>query len=147
MPAWAIVALVAGWLVLFPALWLGVVWLTAQFGWAGLARRYPGDEAPPPDGRTFPGLNVYPGVLGRDYGNVTVAPDGLHLHPQWPFRAGRAPIAVPWSEVVALKPGVLVGFKLEFAGGGSLGISRFLGGAADVRQAIEAALAEAEPGP
>lgn len=102
MPEWAFAVFgIAGFAVVFPAFWCGVVWVVGAMGWRQLAARYPAGG--PATGRTFRmvsgtiGLANYNGVL-----YVTAEPEGLHLAVLSLFRVGHPPIRIPWTEITSV---------------------------------------------
>ena len=92
--------IVAGFLVVFPLFWCGVVWIISRTGWARLARHYA--IAKPPAGEAQPvmcgmvGIGTYRGVMRFQPGA-----DGFHLWTSIFFRAGHPPLFIPWSDVTA----------------------------------------------
>lgn len=89
-------------LVVFPPFWCAVVWLTAQAGWARLARRYRSWRTPPGAPKRMQSGRVgwanYNHVL-----DIAAGPDGLHLGTSWLFRIGHPPLLLPWSELHAVR--------------------------------------------
>lgn len=89
-------------LVLYSVAWIG--------GWRNLAEAYPGK--PQLEGGTWRFSSLEFGYWAR-YGNcVTLGGDreGLHLSMIWVFKAGHAPIFVPWSEIWVAGRSSFVGF-------------------------------------
>lgn len=81
------VYIVLGFLLVFPAFWLGVIFLISRFGWADLAAYWQTNIHP--NGEHFAstsariGLTNYNGVL-----ELWVSESGIFLEPIWLFRAG-----------------------------------------------------------
>ena len=103
MPDWLIPVLaIAGFAVVFPAFWCGVVWIVGAMGWRPLAARYP--AAAPATAQTF---RMVSGTIGvANYNStlyVTVEPEGLHLAVMPLFRVGHPPILIPWSEITSVE--------------------------------------------
>lgn len=90
-------------LVVFPVIWCGVVWLVGRFGWHTLAAAYATDA--PATGETFRfqsgrvGASSYSGVL-----TVSIEPDGLRLDVMALYRPGHPPVLIPWDEVLDITP-------------------------------------------
>ena len=100
----AIVALVAGILIVLPAFWCAVVLLLSYLsGWQALAASYEAKE--PPRGTLFSGQSGSVGIVSyRNSLTVHAAPDGFFLTVPAIFRIGHKPLFIPWSAVRNRKP-------------------------------------------
>ncbi len=103
MPEWLIpIAAVAGFSVVFPAFWCGVVWLVGATGWRRLAARYPADAPPVHRVASQTSARIrwtnYNGVL-----HVGVSREGLHLSVMALFRVGHPPMRIPWSAITNVR--------------------------------------------
>ena len=107
MPTWLIAPLaIAGFLVVFPLFWCGIVWLVGAMGWRRLAGRYPAAARPEVTARRVAtatsarlGVVNYNGTV-----HVGVSPEGLHLSVMSIFRVGHPPLLIPWDEIEASPP-------------------------------------------
>lgn len=107
MPPWLIAPLaIAGFAVVFPLFWCGVVWLVGATGWRRLAARFPAAARPDvTPARVASGTSARLGVVNYNgVLNVGVAPEGLHLAVMALFRVGHPPVLVPWDEIEASPP-------------------------------------------
>ncbi|HMN30645.1 MAG TPA: hypothetical protein PKE45_21010 [Caldilineaceae bacterium] len=107
-PIWLIVAIVVGFLVIFPLFWCFVVWVISLIGgWRRLAQVYRTSETP-----SGPRLFAYFVLVGiASYRNtvaLTATPAGLHLAIMPLFRVGHPPLLIPWS---ALRGGGPASFR------------------------------------
>ena len=104
MPLPAIIALVAGILIVLPAFWCAVVLLLSYLsGWQALAASYEAKE--PPRGTLFGGQSGSVGIVSyRNCLTVHAAKDGLFLTVPVVFRIGHKPLFIPWSAVRNRKP-------------------------------------------
>jgi hypothetical protein len=90
--------IIAGFLVVFPVFWCGVVWLISRCGWSRLARHYAIAKPPPGESErvmcAMVGIATYRGVL-----RYLADAEGFYLWAGLLFRAGHAPLYIPWSDV------------------------------------------------
>ncbi|MBX7207718.1 MAG: hypothetical protein K1X78_05385 [Verrucomicrobiaceae bacterium] len=111
-PWWLPVAIIGGFVVFFPALWCGIVWIMSRAGgWNRLAARYPaGTRAPEGEEcrRVFGmvGMARYKGILKLHF-----ARDGFFMEVMPIFKIGHPPLFIPWAEVVDRKPFQLLWFR------------------------------------
>jgi len=97
-PALFSLIIAAGFLVVFPLFWCGVVWIISRMGWARLAKHYAISK--PPAGEAQPvmcgmvGIGTYRGVL-----RFQPDADGFYLWTSIFFRAGHPPLFIPWTDV------------------------------------------------
>ncbi|MFN8348906.1 MAG: hypothetical protein U0X91_28155 [Spirosomataceae bacterium] len=93
-----IVGIVGLFLVFFPLLWLGIIYIVSHFsGWHFLAGRYQAE--PMKEG-------FYRGVYGRigmaNYNGVlrvAFTEKGMYLHVMPLFKIGHPPLLLPWSQL------------------------------------------------
>lgn len=101
---WLVFGIIAAFLIIFPLFWIAVVWLISLFaGWRKLVARYLATL--PRDGKFLGGQTVL--VNHSRYRNtmdVVTNPVGLWMQPMWLFRAGHAPLFIPWSELSNPRP-------------------------------------------
>ena len=90
-------------LLVFPVMWIAVIWLISRFGWVGLASYWHTTETPT-------GL-LYSSASGRIGGarynhvlQVWLDDKGLFLEPIWLFRVGHERLLIPWEAVMGMKP-------------------------------------------
>lgn len=104
MPLPAVIALVAGILIVLPALWCALVlFLSYLGGWQVLAASYEAKD--PPRGTLFSGLTGAVGIVSyRNCLKVHAASDGFFLTVPVFFRIGHKPLFIPWSAVRNRKP-------------------------------------------
>ena len=84
-------------LITFPVMWCGIVWLMAHLGgWARLGQHYGTHQTP--RGESF---RYQSGMIGwisyRGILQVHDANDGVFLSMPWPFRVGHPPLFIPWT--------------------------------------------------
>lgn len=91
---------VCGFAIVFALFWTAIVHLISRLsGWSALARRFPANR--PETGDAFHWASArlnwfssYSRCL-----NVTLSFKGIHLQPVVFFRAGHAPLLIPWNAV------------------------------------------------
>jgi len=107
-PIWLVLAIVAGFLVIFPVFWCFVVWLISLIGgWRRLAQVYQTSETP--GGRGLFAHFVLVGIASyRNTVTVRITPAGLHLAVMPLFRVGHPPLLIPWH---ALRGGEPTSFR------------------------------------
>ena len=99
-----VLAAIAGFLVVFPLFWMGIVYLISRVGgWARLAERYAAQG--PATGDAFRMCTARLSHLGnyRNSLNLTVSGSGIHLQPLFIFSTGHDPLFIPWNAVTDLK--------------------------------------------
>ena len=107
-PIWLVMAIVVGFLVIFPTFWCFVVWLISLIGgWRRLAQVYRTSETP--GGRLLFTRFVLVGIASyRNTVTLHITPAGLHLAVMPLFRAGHPPLLIPWT---ALRGGESASFR------------------------------------
>ena len=90
-------------LLVFPVMWLGVIWLISRFGWMGLAQHWRTTDTPM-------GM-LYSSASGRIGGarynhvlQIWLDDRGLFLEPIWLFMVGHERLLIPWESVIGMKP-------------------------------------------
>ena len=105
MPDFAIGLIVfTGFVLGFPLLWTGVVFLLSRVGgWARLAERFGADG--PGEGQAFNWSTAYFRLTCsyRHCLTVTLSELGIHLVPIFVFRIGHKPLFIPWSAIAELQ--------------------------------------------
>ncbi len=99
-------AILAGFIVLFPLFWMAIVLLISRVGgWVSLARSFPGPQTPPQEGETFGWVSARFGRFANynNVLNVIVSRNGIYMRPILLFRVGHAPILIPWHVVQDFK--------------------------------------------
>ncbi len=92
--------IVAGFCVVFPLIWCGVVWIISRFGWARLARHYA--LSGKPDGEPQPVMcGMVSAATYRGVMRFLPDADGFYLWTSVFFRAGHPLLYIPWSDVTA----------------------------------------------
>jgi hypothetical protein len=81
-----------------------VIWIIAQVGWSGLARRYAATADPAPDAQRFAFQSISIGALltGARYNQIMtgwIADNGLFLQPAWPVSYFHPRICLPWDAI------------------------------------------------
>lgn len=92
--------IVAGFLIIFPLFWLGIVLLISKIGgWTSLARAYPAETNA--TGKAFNWHSARLNFLTsyRSCMNFTVSHEGLHMVPMVLFRMWHPPIMIPWEKI------------------------------------------------
>lgn len=114
VPAWLPIAIVGGFLVIFPTFWCFVVWLLSQIGgWSRLAQRYSA-EGRLITGTRHSGLTGMVGVVSyRGVLTLHVDRDGFFLEVMWLFRIAHPRLFVPWTEITGRKPRQVLWWKAE----------------------------------
>jgi hypothetical protein len=103
-PFWLILAIVAGFLVIFPVFWCFVCWLISLIGgWRRLAQAYRTSELP--SGHSLFARFVLVGIASyRNTVTLHITPAGLHLAVMPLFRVGHPPLLIPWHRLRSGKP-------------------------------------------
>jgi hypothetical protein len=105
-PFWLVPAIIAAFLVVFPAFWCGIcVLLSWMGGWSRMAQQFTASANQSVQGKTLSwrsgrvgGVN-YKGVL-----NIRTNKSGMHLSVMPLFRAGHPPLFIPWDAVHGRTP-------------------------------------------
>jgi hypothetical protein len=90
-------------IVLFPLLWLLIIWLISRLGgWNSLAKTFATERPPTGDMFTwssgkFSFFSSYNNCL-----NVTVSSTGVHVAPMLLFSFGHQPLFFPWDKISRL---------------------------------------------
>jgi hypothetical protein len=102
-------------LLVFPVMWIGVVWLISRFGWAELANFWRTTET----STGMPFSSASGRIGGARYNHVLqiwLDDQGLFLEPIWLFRIGHERLLIPWEDVLSMKPSQILwqsGVRLE----------------------------------
>lgn len=88
--------------ILFPAMWIFVLFILSGMGWSSLTERFRTESA-------FTGIRI--GIISGSinwvqYNNSLVLKfnaEGIHLQPAIFFRLFHPPIFIPWHEIKAVK--------------------------------------------
>jgi hypothetical protein len=104
-PAGLIVAIIGSFLVFFPLVWCGVLWLLSYLGgWHRLAQQFCAGGRPLTGechrvGMGKVGVVRYRGVL-----TLHVLDDGFFMEVMFPFKVGHPRLFIPWSAISARTP-------------------------------------------
>ncbi len=114
-------AIIGGFLVAGPLLWLGVTGLIGALGWRPLHRRFPAGPWPGYGEGTRLGMqSARVGLMSyRSTLNAVLTDEGLYLRPIKLFAFNHPPVFIPWEAVERVEP-TLMGTRLVLAGGGSV---------------------------
>ncbi len=99
--AWPLaLAIVGGFLVVFPLFWCGVVWLLSRMGgWHHLATRYAAGNRPVAGACHGGVTGMVGGVSYRGVLTVHFVPEGFFLEVMVLFRIGHPRLFIPWAAV------------------------------------------------
>jgi hypothetical protein len=101
---WLFVLLSLAFVIVFPIMWLFVVWIIGAFGgWQRMAQRYRAQQ--PATGKQW--LSQYGFVSRARYGNalnVTTNDAGLHIAVMPLFAFNHPPLFIPWSDLHNPRP-------------------------------------------
>lgn len=119
LPAWALVLIPFGVLIIFPLFWCGVLWFNSHLsGWNRLAGRYRCREVP--IGTTFTGVEGQLGIVTfRSALECTVGERGLFLQPSFIFRFAHPLLFIPWTDLYNVRRGSLLWLRVVRADIGS----------------------------
>lgn len=98
-PVWLPVVIPLVFLLVFPLMWCGVLWINSQIGgWSRLAKRYRSSEEP--NGKTFHSVQGQVGIVSyRAALECTANEEGLFIRPWALFRFAHPLLFIPWSEM------------------------------------------------
>lgn len=119
------------------AVWVGLVALSALFGWRHLSERFPAGRWPGPgEGTPMERATMWIGIAGyRRLLRAVLTDEGVFLRPYAPFAFNHRPLFLPWAAMGAPEHRTLTGLRVPLEGGRPVA---FLG---PLAQAVEAALA------
>jgi len=98
--------------LLFPCMWIFVLFIISRSGWGRLAERYKTDEA-------FTGTRIgiiSAGINRANYNNSLILKyneDGIYLKTMLIFRLFHPPLLIPWSEIKEVTDMKLLFFKFK----------------------------------
>lgn len=103
-PIYLILAIILGFMFIFPLFWMGITFLIGQLsGWGHLASRFQTNQIFPDNTKHFQygrmGFSNYNGTL-----RVGLSREGLFLGVFWMFRVGHPDLFIPWSEISEITP-------------------------------------------
>lgn len=119
-PPWLPVAIIGGFLVIFPLFWLAICRLLALFGWDALAARYRFDGAFPDGTQRFGAASL--SIAGRwrwlpvNYNNCTVMvirPEALYIRVWRIFGVGHPPLKLPWRAITSIEQTSILFFPVR----------------------------------
>ncbi|WP_373502918.1 hypothetical protein [Aestuariivirga sp.] len=100
-----VLAIIAGFAVIFPLFWCGVVWLLSHMsGWQALARSHGAGTRPVTGVRHSLVTGMVGWVSYRNVLTLHVAADGLFIEVMPLFRIGHPRLFIPWTEIGARRP-------------------------------------------
>ena len=101
-PIWLPFAILGGFLVLFPLIWCGVVFLISRIaGWQHLAERFPAGDRPIVGDRRAGVQGIVGAASYRGTLTITFCEDGFFVEVMRLFRIGHPSLFIPWSAVTA----------------------------------------------
>lgn len=98
-PAWLPVLMPVLFLVFFPLMWCGVLWINSHLGgWSRLAKRYRSSGIP--NGKSFTSVQGQVGIVSyRAALECSANEEGLFIRPWALFRFAHPLLFIPWSEM------------------------------------------------
>ena len=111
-PVWLIVVMPLLFLILFPLMWCGVLWINSRLsGWNRLARHYRTDKIP--SGKLFSRVQGHIGLVSyRAVLECTANGEGLFLRPAALFRFAHPLLFIPWTEMHDVRRSALLWIPL-----------------------------------